>query len=183
MKPIASTYHLTKYQSSHVYVLDSTYCFVLVLLLLCCRKSVLLFSPQWKQGCHQHQHTTILLLFIVVLTPIPVPSSPLAPLPSISLLPDTATTAMSPITVSCLRCTDLGYVCVHHRGQLCNQCDAAGLDSCVFPPSIRHHQRSKAACTSCIHRRRRCTFYDDNNTECTHCIRRGLPCVFELNGE
>ena len=169
-------------------MLDSTYCFVLVLLLLPCHKSVLLFSPQWIQGCHitpAHNHT----IAIYRHTPIPVPSS--RPRPSPLYLPTTRypssltpiTTAMSPITVSCLRCTVLGHVCVHHRGQLCNQCDAAGLDSCVFPPSIRHFQRSKAGCTSCINRHRRCTFFDDNNTECKHCIRRGLPCVFELKGE
>jgi len=123
-------------------------------------------------------------------SPIPAPSSRHRPsplyLPTRHQITSPLThinTAMSPLTISCLRCTDLGHVCVHHRGQLCNQCDAAGLDSCVFPPSIRHHQRSKAARTSCIHRHCRCTFFDDNNTECMHCIRRGLPCVFELKGE
>ena len=132
-----------------------------------------------------HNHTIV----IYCRTPMPVPSS--HPHPSSLYLPTTRypssltpiTTAMSPITVSCLCCSDLGHVCVHHWGQLCNQCDAAGHDSCGFPPSIRHHQRSKAARTSCIHRHCRCTFFDDNNTECMHCIRRGLPCVFELKGE
>ena len=96
-----------------------------------------------------------------------------------------------PTTISCLRCTDLGRECCVRRSitdiicrstYLCIECDAAGIDTCVFPPSLRHLRRIKSACSSCMHVHHKCIFVDDHDTQCIRCTKRGLLCVFELNG-
>ena len=96
-----------------------------------------------------------------------------------------------PTTISCLRCTDLGRECCVRRRltdivcrstYLCIECDAAGIDSCVFPPSLRHLRRIKSACSLCMHVHHKCIFVDDLDTQCIRCTKRGPLCVFELNG-
>ena len=95
-------------------------------------------------------------------------------------------------TISCLQCTDLGHECYVRRRvtdivclstYLCIECEAAGIDTCVFPPSLRLLRRIKSACTSCMHVHRKCIFVDDHDMQCCiRCNNRGLLCVFELNG-
>ena len=94
-------------------------------------------------------------------------------------------------TISCLQCTDLGHECYVRRRvtdivclstYLCIECEAAGIDTCVFPPSLRHLRRIKSACSSCMHVHQKCIFVDDGDTQCIRCNQRGLLCVFELNG-
>ena len=150
------------------------------LLLLCCHEVYLLLSRrQHSVAIDRHQpisHTT---------GNIQLPTHRYS-----STLPISAMSIMSPISVSCLRCTDLGFECLHHHAEslccsklVCNECDAAGLDSCVFPPSIRYHEKSKAACSSCSERHRKCIFLDDNDSKCTRCSKRGLNCGFEISGK
>lgn len=97
---------------------------------------------------------------------------------------------MNPISVSCLRCTDICRECVLPQlgvprcPALCFECEAAGFDKCLFPPSIRlHDQISKTACLSCTEHHHKCIFLDANDPLCTRCHKRGLPCVFELKGK
>ena len=100
-------------------------------------------------------------------------------------------TMTPPTTITCLRCTDLCRECCVHRSvsnivcrstYLCIECEAAGIDTCVFPPSLRHLQRIKSACSSCMHVHHKCIFVDDDDTQCIRCNKRGLLCVFKLNG-
>ena len=62
-------------------------------------------------------------------------------------------------SIKCLRCSDCDLQCsVPHEDSigmlgrskfLCNHCDAAGLNCCIFPPSIRFADRSNSTCISC----------------------------------
>ena len=52
-------------------------------------------------------------------------------------------TAMSPITVSCIRCTDLGHECVHHHAEflcrskvVCNECERGFCVGRLSLPSL-----------------------------------------------
>ena len=100
----------------------------------------------------------------------------------------------SPCTTSsikCLRCSEYDLQCTIAkdcsalRGQskcLCNHCDAAGLISCVFPPSIRLvNPRCNSACTSCRQLHRVCRFDKESDAQCTYCCKRRIPCVFKIN--
>jgi hypothetical protein len=124
-----------------------------------------------EQYCHQH----VQYRFTVSIVP---PSAATAgPRPLLSLHSPIShlsihLTAMSPLTVSCIRCNDLGHECVLHHAVflcrlkvVCNECEAAGLDRCLFPPSIRLHRRSKSACSSCMDRHQKCIFLDKNDRQ------------------
>jgi hypothetical protein len=95
----------------------------------------------------------------------------------------------TPPNVSCIRCTDVHLQCKHaeifpRSKFLCNECDAAGLDSCFFPSSVcLLDHRCNSTCSSCNKHHQKCIFMDVTDTQCIHCSKKNIPCVFKMNGK
>ena len=96
---------------------------------------------------------------------------------------------MSSTYFSCLRCTDLHLQC--HRTDifprsnvLCNECEVAGLDMCLFPAAVRLlDHRFNSTCLSCRKHHQKCIFMDVNDTQCIRCSKNNIDCQFTMNGK
>lgn len=96
-------------------------------------------------------------------------------------------------TTKCIRCTTYGLQCsVEYATMacgckfLCHQCEAAGLDQCLFLPSVHLLSPMPKCNIACIHYRAlhwRCIFQNEIDLKCTRCTKGTIPCVFKLNGE
>lgn len=97
-----------------------------------------------------------------------------------------------PDPISCLRCTNYCLQCsgatsapVPGRSKnLCQQCDSAGLDCCLFPPGIRLiNPRTNVRCYSCAEHHMKCIFLNATDSQCTRCSKQHLTCCFKLSGK
>ena len=96
-------------------------------------------------------------------------------------------------SIPCLRCASFELQCCvidpsspsHSPKFICNQCDVAGLDQCIFPPSIRLaiNTRSNTKCMSCSQIKSKCVFLNESDEQCARCRKLHIPCVFKLNGK
>ena len=107
-----------------------------------------------------------------------------------TLVPITAPLMFSPSqSIVCLRCTTLCLQCTVEPASLqmkalCNQCSAAGIDHCCFPPATRDIlPRGNSRCISCMTNNSKCVFLDKFDIQCIRCTKQHLECVFTLNGE
>ena len=106
--------------------------------------------------------------------------------------PDTSSLS---IDIKCLGCSEYDLQCTIPNKDifgsggrskfLCNHCNAAGLNCCLFAPSIirlvNHH--SNSACISCRQHHRPCVFDNAEDDLCTYCSKRHISCLFKLNGK
>ena len=103
---------------------------------------------------------------------------------------------MTPLPTSsipCLRCASFDLQCCVIDSSspsprpkfICNQCDVAVLDQCIFPPSIRLelNNRSNTKCVSCSEIKSKCVFLNETDEQCARCSKLLIPCVFKLNGK
>ena len=97
-----------------------------------------------------------------------------------------------PDPISCLRCTNYCLQCsgatsapVPGRSKnICQQCDSAGLDCCLFPPGIRLiNPRTSVRCYSCAEHHMKCIFLNATDSQCTRCSKQHLTCCFKLSGK
>ena len=95
--------------------------------------------------------------------------------------------------ISCLRCTSFGIQCCvvdvpsasPCPKHLCNQCYAAGMVQCIFPPSIRliDNTPSNSKCISCSTVKSKCIFTNANDGQCVRCSKLCIPCCMKLKGK
>ena len=95
--------------------------------------------------------------------------------------------------ISCLRCTSFGIQCCivdvpspsPYPKHLCNQCYAAGMDQCIFLPSIRliDNTPSNSKCISCSAVKSKCIFTNANDGQCVRCSKLCIPCCMKLKGK
>lgn len=95
--------------------------------------------------------------------------------------------------ISCFRCASFGLQCCVLDSPLpsacpkflCNQCYAAGLDQCIFPPSTRliDNISCNSKCISCSAVKSKCIFVNPTDDQCVRCSKLHIPCGLKLNGK